>query len=137
MSSPVAPAEALLYVMVVMSAADQDMTDAELKTIGQLVETVPVFRAFDPEQVVPSAEHCAALLAKPNGLERVLEAVVASLSEGLRETAYVLACDVAAADGQVTVEEMRLLELFRERLDIDRLVAVALERSARARARTH
>ncbi len=137
MPSPVEAAEALLYVMVVMSAADQDMTDAELKRIGQLVQTVPVFASFDPERVVDSAEHCAALLGEDDGLEKVLDAVVASLSEGLRETAYLLACDVATADGQVTVEEMRLLELFRERLDIDRLVAVALERAARARARTH
>jgi hypothetical protein len=40
---------------------------------------------------------------------------------------------VVAADGEATQEELRILELLRHRLGIDRLVATAIERAARAR----
>ena len=51
----------------------------------------------------------------------------------LRETAYLLACDVAAADGDATEEELVFLQQLRIALEIDRLVAGAIERAARAR----
>jgi tellurite resistance protein len=55
------------------------------------------------------------------------------LPEKLRETAYAMACDVAAADGTVMPEEARLLAILRDRLKIDRLAGAAIERGARAR----
>ena len=51
----------------------------------------------------------------------------AALPERLRETAYALACDVAAADSTVTPEEARLLDLLRYELQIGKLVAAAIE----------
>ena len=54
----------------------------------------------------------------------------------LHETAYAIACDLVAADGEVTQEELRLLELIRHRLNVDRLTAAAIERGARARFQT-
>ena len=59
-----------------------------------------------------------------------------ALPERLFETAYALACDVAAADGSLGQGELRLLEEVREELDIDRLHAAAIERGARARHMT-
>jgi tellurite resistance protein len=47
-----------------------------------------------------------------------------------------LACDVAAADGQITAPEARMLEEVREELQVDRLHAAAIERGARARHMT-
>ena len=55
------------------------------------------------------------------------------LPERLYETAYALACDVAAADGTLNESELRLLEEIRYELNIDRLHAAAIERGARAR----
>jgi hypothetical protein len=56
-----------------------------------------------------------------------------ALAAKLCETAYVLACDVAAADQEVTEKEARMLEMIRHRLKIDRLIAAAIEHGARAR----
>ena len=56
-----------------------------------------------------------------------------NLPEKLWETAYALACDVAAADGKLEEAELRLLEEIRYELNIDRLHAAAIERGARAR----
>jgi hypothetical protein len=63
----------------------------------------------------------------------MLEAIKAALPARLRETAYAIACDLVAVDGEATQEELQLLELMRERFEIDRLIAVAIERGARAR----
>ena len=46
MSLP-SPHEALIYLMVITSAADREMTDLEMARIGNVVKTWPVFLDFD------------------------------------------------------------------------------------------
>lgn len=123
---------ALIYTMVIMSAADSDMADVELGIIGQTVQTLPAFKGFDAEMLPKIAEDCADLIGGEGGLETVIQLVKNSLPVRLRETAYALACDVAAADGRLSGEEVQLLELIRQGLEIDTLVAAAIERGARA-----
>lgn len=124
---------ALVYVMVMVSAADRNMTDAELTTIGEIVNFLPVFRDYDPSLLPKTTEACAELLDSDDGMDRAFDIIKATLPPRLRETAYALACDVAASDGEPHQEVLRLLELIRHRLDIDRLAAAAIERGARAR----
>lgn len=124
---------ALIYTMVLVSAADRDMTDAELGTIGDIVQHLPVFKGYDAETLPQTASVCVDLLSGDNGLEHTLDVIRAALPERLRETAYALACDIVAADGEATQEELRILELLRHRLNMERLVAAAIERGARAR----
>ncbi len=124
---------ALIYVMVISSAADSDMTDRELETIGDTVKMLPAFRGFDMEKLPHIARECADLLQDPDGLDKAFDMVKQSLPEQLLETAYALSCDIVAADGLATQEELRFLELLRYRLEIGRLEAAAIERGARAR----
>ena len=130
------PHAALVYLMVMVSASDADMTDEELRTMGELVRFMKVFQDFDEARLPELAEECTALLQDPDGLEHALKLLRGSLPVRLRETAYAIACDIAAADGYATQEELRLLELLRHRLEIDRLIAAAIERGARARHMT-
>jgi len=127
------PHGALLYTMVIVSAADRDMTDAELAIIGEIVGHLPVFRGFDRQQLARVLEECTQLLNREDGLDEAFAAIKAVLPANLRETAYAIACDVAAADGEASQEELRVLEMMRHRLDIDRLIAAGIERGARAR----
>jgi len=124
---------AQVYTMVLVSAADNNMPDVELQSIGDMVMHLPVFRDFDRGKLTQITSECAKLLQDKDGLEKALGAVKEALPEKLRETAYALACDVAAADGKVTLEESRLLEIIRFRLNIGRLPAAAIERGSRAR----
>ncbi len=124
---------ALIYVMVLTAAADSKMGDAELAMIGEIVRTLPVFDGYDPELLPRTAEDCAEILSGKNGLDTVLKLVTDSLPEPLRETAYALACDVAAADTSISQEEARLLQMLRHSLGIDHLIGAAIERGARAR----
>ncbi len=124
---------ALIYTMVLVSAADSDMSDAEFQTIGSIVKQLPVFKKFELDRLPETTANCAERLAEPNGLDKLLREIVSSLPKRLHETAYALACDVAAADGHASQEELRLLELLLDNLEIGALEVAAIERGARAR----
>jgi len=125
--------QALIYVMVLMSAADSNMTDKELFTIGETVKTLPIFSGMDIETLPEHAGRCADMLSKDNGLDEVLRFVSDKLPAHLHETAYALACDIAAVEGRLRSEEIKLLEFLRHKLEIGRLPAAAIERGAKAR----
>jgi tellurite resistance protein len=127
------PHEALVFAMVLVSAADRTMTDRELRTIGRIVTSMPAFVGFDQETLPAVADRCVAILQKPDGLEVGFAMIKAALTQALCEAAYAFACDVVAADGRAEQEELRVLEMMRHRLDVERLVAAAIERGARAR----
>ena len=124
---------ALIYVMVLVSASDADMTDAELETIGENVRYLPVFRDFDVDRLPEVTRECTTLLSDSDGLQNTLQIIKEALPHKLYETAYAVACDIAAADEKASQEELRLLEILRHKLGIDRLCAAAIERGARAR----
>jgi tellurite resistance protein len=124
---------ALIYVMVIVSAADGVMSDRELRTIGDLTKSLPVFRDFEDHHLLPVAQECAAMLREPGSLDAVLRMIREALPSLLCETAYALALEIALSDSRVMLEEVRVLEILRRTLDIDRLIAAALERGARAR----
>jgi tellurite resistance protein len=127
---------ALIHTMVLVSAAEGRMSDRELEVMGRLVRHLPVFADFDPERIIEVGNDCAELLTQEDGLDVALERIATALPVPLRETAYALACDVAAADGRPAEAELQMLELIRHRLHVDRLAAAAIERAAQARHRT-
>lgn len=127
---------ALIYVMVTMSAVDRSMGDAEMSKIGQIVGQLPVFKGFDENQLVEIAQQCGEVMASDKGLETVLGLVRESIPSHLRETAYALAVEIASADLKIRPEELRFLDLLRDRLELSKLVTAAIERGAKARYRT-
>lgn len=128
--------QALIHIMVTMSAADRSMTDNELQKIGNIVRNLPVFHDYDPERLVEDARNCGAILQETDGLNRIIANAIASIPENMHETIYALAVEVAAADLVVGQEELRLLQMLRDALDMDKLICAAIERGARARHRT-
>lgn len=127
--------EALIYLMVIMSASDRDMGDDELARIGAIVRTLPVFKGFEQARTLAVAQDCQQLLQKEAGLGGALTLIRAALTDELRETAYALAVDVAAADLSVGAEETRLLDIVKERFALDPLAVAAIERAAAIRHR--
>ncbi|MDB5538802.1 MAG: hypothetical protein JWQ89_529 [Devosia sp.] len=126
--------DALIHIMVVTASSDEGISDRELLVIGNLVARSPVFDGFDParlEQVANDAVDRTNAL----GLDGVLDEAVAAVPKRLHDTAYALAVEVAVVDVQLPQEELRLLEMVRDRLEVDRLVTAAIEASARARMR--
>lgn len=128
--------DALVAVMIGVSAADENIRTAELVSITNIVNNLPVFADYDADMLPVVSRTVFDLLEQEDGLDALFGLVRQALPERLWETAYALACDVAAADGQITPQEGRMLEEVREELAIDRLHAAAIERGARARWQT-
>jgi len=127
------PQEALVCAMVLMGAADRSMSDAELGMMSRMVQELPVFADFHPGEIRTVTETCLSLLERTDGLDLACALIREALPPRLRETAYLLACEVAAADGEASQGELQFLQDFRIAMDIDRLVAGAIERAAKAR----
>ena len=127
--------DALLALMVGVSASDEDITTMELLSISQIVDTLPVFAGYDQDRMRAVSQSVYDLYTEEDGLEALFGLVKDALPEVLRETAYALCCDVAAADGHAFQAELRFLLELRHVLEIDRLHAAAIERGSAARHR--
>lgn len=133
MTKSLSQQEALIYVMVTMSAVDRSMTDEELSRIGRIVSYLPVFDGYQHTALVGTAEACGKALSGKDGFKKTLDEIAKALPERLHEAAYALALEVAVADQEVTEEEVRYLELLRDKLHLSKLIVAALERGVRAR----
>lgn len=129
------PQDALVAVMLAVSAADERLATAELVSINRIVDNMPVFGDYDAGRIELVSQTLYDLLEEDEGLEALWGLVREALPEGLNETAYAFACDVAAADGSLRQSELRILEDIRYELELDRLGAAAIERAAQARHR--
>jgi tellurite resistance protein len=119
--------------MVAVSASDGDIGTTELVKIQTAVNLLPIFADFDMDRIKTVSQMVFDLFEQEDGLDALFGLVKGALPDRLNETAYALACDVAAADGTLEESELRLLEEIRYELEIDRLHAAAIERGARAR----
>lgn len=135
-SSEFTPEDTLIAIMMAVSASDESIRTAELVTIERMVNHLPVFSSYDVERIKDVSSAMFDLLADEDGLDILWETVRANLPERLFDTAYAMACDVVAADGTAREGELRLLEDMRYELNIDRLLAAAIESGARARHKT-
>ncbi len=136
MSEIISPEDALVAVMVAVSVSDELIRTAELVKIEQIVNHLPVFADYDADRMREVAKTVFDLFEEEDGLDALFGLMLEALPERLNETAYAIACDVAAADGALTQPELRFLEELRHQLNIDRLHAAAIERGARARHMT-
>ena len=127
--------EALIHVMVIAATSDARVSDRELEAIGTLVARLPVFDGFDRTHLGQVAAEALDLLKDSSDIDKVLDMVLGAVPERLRDTAYALAVEVTAVDLRLSQEELRLLEMVRDKLNLDGLISAAIEASARARLR--
>jgi tellurite resistance protein len=128
--------DALVAIMVAVSVSDDAISTSELVAIERQVNHLPIFAAYDTGRMREAAQTVFKMMEEEDGLDTLFALVRAALPERLFETAYALACDVAAADATLGQTELRLLEEVRYEFNIDRLHAAAIERGARVRHMT-
>lgn len=127
------PQDALVAVMIAVSASDEQMRTAELVAITRMVNHMPIFATYDADRIRTIAQTVFDLFEVEDGLDALFGLIRDALPERLHETAYALACDVVSADGNLREVELRMLEEVREELNLDRLHAAAIEWGARVR----
>lgn len=127
------PQDALVAVMIAVSASDERMDTYELVTIERMVNHLPAFADYDQSRLPDVGSVVFDYFAREDGLEELWTLVRGILPPRLFETAYAMACDVAVSDGKLGEIELRMLEEIRHELNVERLHAAAIERGARAR----
>ena len=127
------PPDALIALMIAVSASDEQMRKAELVAIQRIVNHLPVFAGYDADRIRLIAQTVFDLFEEEDGLAALFGLIRDALPDRLYETAYALACDIVSADGSLKEVELRMLEEAREELQIDRLHAAAIEWGARVR----
>ncbi|HVY50256.1 MAG TPA: tellurite resistance TerB family protein [Devosia sp.] len=132
---PLSAQDALIHLMVIVASSDARVTDRELEVIGNLVSRSPVFDGFNRDKLGQVAAEAIDLIKDSSDLDKVLNMVLGAIPQRLRDTAYALAVEVSAVDLRLEQEELRLLEMVRDKLELDGLIAAAIEASARARLR--
>ena len=133
MTDQLTPQQAIIYAMISTSAVDNQMSDVELARIGWIVQELPAFENFDPDNLVMEAQACSRVVSGPNGLDTVLDMIANALPTHMRETVFILSAEIAASDQQASPEERRFLQLLARRLGLDPLLVAALTRAAVAR----
>lgn len=125
--------EALVLTMVLVAAADGGITDREIGVMSGQVQTLPAFQDFTTEQLRSVTNAAVNLLNEDDGLQHAALLIRGALEPRLRETAYVLACEVVAANHVARQRTLEMLDFVRVELHLDPLVAAAIERGVRAR----
>jgi hypothetical protein len=125
--------EALVLTMVLVAAADGGMSDREIGVMSGIVQTLPAFHDFTSEQLDTATNAAVKLLNEDDGLQHAAGMIRNALEPRLRETAYVLACEVVAASQVARQRTLEMLDFVRTELHLDPLVATAIERGIRAR----
>ncbi len=139
MSDPIvqlSPQEAIIYLMVLTAASDGEIRDSELRSIGRVVRSFPLFSEADEQGLVSTAGACGRLMSSEDGLHKVFAAAKAALPLHLAETAYAAMVDVVTADEALDLAELRVLEMARDTFAISDDGASAIERAARVRHTT-
>ena len=127
--------EAIINLMVITSAADRDMTDLELRRIGDVVKTWPIFQDFDSHALLSAAQRCQKSLHEGH-LTDVLAEAARAIPVHLHDTAYAAAFEVATVDHEMRLEEVRIMQMLRSTLRIDAAMIDAVERATKVRHRT-
>ena len=127
------PQDALIAIMIAEGLSDETISGREFLSISKIVDHLPIFTNYDQDRVQIIAQTVLDLFEEEDGLDALFGLVKDALPENLYETAYALACDVAASDGRLMESELQLLQEIRYELNIDRLHGAAIERGARAR----
>ncbi len=125
--------DCLVAAMIACSVSDEAIRTAELLTIERIVNHLPVFADYDQDRIRGVSATVFDLFEAEDGLDALFGLIRDGLPARLYETAYALACDVAASDGKLQEAELAFLQEMRYELNIDRLHGAAIERGARAR----
>ena len=109
--------------MVLMAVADRPCPMPSSAMMSRMVQELPVFADFHPAEHRPRDRDLPRPAGREDGLDRAMALIRDALPQRLRETAYLLACEVAAADGEASQAELQFLQDLRIALDLDRLIA--------------
>jgi tellurite resistance protein len=106
----------LLHSMMLMACADGVLEGAEAATLDAFINTLPEFREADFDEQMTQAKKLAGKFKDEKEAVRALSDIS---SEAVRKKAFILACDIALASGDIDEREEELLGAMQRVLNID------------------
>ena len=88
--TPMTEQQVLIHLMLAMAAADEAISDAELSRVERLIDFLPVFENFPPEDLDIVTESFVELISVEEGLDSLMTLLANTLPDELHETAYAL-----------------------------------------------
>ena len=111
-------AESFAGVVFAAVAADERITDEELKYLHIIFSRMRLFDAWAAVQYQPLFDKLNNILNN-QGLDRLMEMSIESLPPKLYQTAFALSVDLVLADGIVTREEKDFLYDLQQKMGIE------------------
>ena len=128
------PQQATLACLYVLAACDGVPSSEELALIDALAASAASLADMAATDRAASLALARDLADAPDGLETLLDLCAQALKNGRDgQIAYAQAVEFVVCHGQVSPEEMHLLDLIANRLSVDRLTRAAIEAAARLR----
>src|SRR6185369_14462197 len=106
----------LLHSMMLMACADGVLEGAEAATLDAFINTLPEFREADFDEQMTQAKKLAGKFKDEKEAVRALSDIS---SEAVRKKAFILACDIALASGDIDEREEELRGAMQRVRNID------------------
>lgn len=117
--------ESLLGVMVAIVAADGAVTEDEIAEVKNFVNKSNVLSRLDMNTYTQKLIKVFKML-ESEGVEKLLMLSIDGLSEDLYEGTFILACDLAYADGTIQLEEEIIIDRLQQGFEISREYALTI-----------
>ncbi len=108
--------DALIHIMVVTASSDEGISQNELDAIADQVVRAPVFDSYDMDRLEAGRQRGRRQDQLPRALKACSTPPWRRSPKRLHDTAYALAVEIAVIDVELPQEELRLLEMVRDRL---------------------
>ncbi|MBW4612606.1 MAG: tellurite resistance TerB family protein [Desmonostoc vinosum HA7617-LM4] len=118
-------AEAFAVIILGTTAADGYLSDDQANCISFLLSRMKLFKTYTHEMLNKLFDIILSIL-RQDGLNTLFDAAKESLSQDLREAAFVVATDLVLTEGILTEEENHFLNDLYLALDVSRDLAIQI-----------
>lgn len=121
--APLSKQEAMVAVMLAISAADGNISDEEIEDLITRLRRLRLFSGLTDDQLIAATNRPFDLLRK-GGPDELIRSACPALPQQLRESAFAIAVDLAFSDGSVADEEKQLIEKLQQDFGISDETAI-------------
>ncbi len=117
--------ESFIGILLAAVAADGVITDEEVADFNSFVTKAKTLRGVSGRQFNGMIDKLFKILRR-KGVGTLVELSTQNLSSNLRESTFAMACDLLFSDGEIDIDEQKLLEDLKVKLEINDTLATKI-----------
>jgi uncharacterized tellurite resistance protein B-like protein len=110
--------ESLIAILLSAVAADGNISDEEVADFNSTASKAKLLQNLNGQQFKSVIDRLFVILRR-EGVDHLLTLGAEGLPQQYYQAAFTVVCDLLFSDGRIEVEEERLLEKFKEKLNIN------------------